>query len=191
MLITTTVAMLPLQQAELIGSLTHKLEILKEAKEGLLADIKMNNALGEEVELLISTLCKPNEFDKYKMFIGDLDKVVNLLLSLSGRLARVENVLSSLGDNANSEERVCIGPARGVGQQPPPPRHCSDLQGLPGGQHSALGAHVPAIAQTLSLGISIMFCINGWDPAAFVWTQSSCVGNSQHFWSGFETRFSW
>lgn len=68
----------------------------------------MNNALGEEVELLISELCKPNEFDKYKMFIGDLEKVVNLLLSLSGRLARVENVLSSLGEDTNSEERVCI-----------------------------------------------------------------------------------
>uniref|UniRef100_A0A8D0KZV7 Shroom family member 3 n=1 Tax=Strix occidentalis caurina TaxID=311401 RepID=A0A8D0KZV7_STROC len=94
------------KKAELIGSLTHKLEILKEAKEGLLADIKMNNALGEEVELLISKLCKPNEFDKYKMFIGDLDKVVNLLLSLSGRLARVENVLSSLGENANSEDSL-------------------------------------------------------------------------------------
>ncbi|XP_071287338.1 protein Shroom3 isoform X2 [Agelaius tricolor] len=100
------------KKAELIGSLTHKLEILKEAKEGLLEDIKMNNALGEEVELLISTLCKPNEFDKYKMFIGDLDKVVNLLLSLSGRLARVENVLSSLGDNANSEERSSLNEKR-------------------------------------------------------------------------------
>ncbi|XP_031966228.1 protein Shroom3 isoform X1 [Corvus moneduloides] len=100
------------KKAELIGSLTHKLEILKEAKEGLLTDIKMNNALGEEVELLISTQCKPNEFDKYKMFIGDLDKVVNLLLSLSGRLARVENVLSSLGDNANSEERSSLNEKR-------------------------------------------------------------------------------
>ncbi|NXL44566.1 SHRM3 protein, partial [Podilymbus podiceps] len=100
------------KKAELIGSLTHKLEILKEAKEGLLADIKMNNALGEEVELLINKLCKPNEFDKYKMFIGDLDKVVNLLLSLSGRLARVENVLSSLGENANSEERSSLNEKR-------------------------------------------------------------------------------
>ncbi|XP_068258927.1 protein Shroom3 isoform X1 [Nyctibius grandis] len=100
------------KKAELIGSLTHKLEILKEAKEGLLADIKMNNALGEEVELLIGKLCKPNEFDKYKMFIGDLDKVVNLLLSLSGRLARVENVLSSLGENANSEERSSLNEKR-------------------------------------------------------------------------------
>lgn len=181
MLVTPSVAMLPLQQAELIGSLTHKLEILKEAKEGLLEDIKMNNALGEEVELLISTLCKPNEFDKYKMFIGDLDKVVNLLLSLSGRLARVENVLSSLGDNANSEERVGMGTApaySGLGQQPPPPRHYSDLQGLPGGQHGALGAPVPAVARALSLGVLISLCINGWDPAALVWMQSSCVEHS-------------
>lgn len=69
-------------------------------------DIKLNNALGEEVEALISEFCKPNEFDKYKMFIGDLDKVVNLLLSLSGRLARVENVLSGLGEDASTEERV-------------------------------------------------------------------------------------
>ncbi|XP_019377863.1 PREDICTED: protein Shroom3 [Gavialis gangeticus] len=92
------------KKAELIGSLSHKLEILKNAKESLLADTKMNNMLGEEVELLISNLCKPNEFDKYKMFIGDLDKVVNLLLSLSGRLARVENILSSLDEDGNTEE---------------------------------------------------------------------------------------
>ncbi|KAM9142487.1 protein Shroom3 isoform 2-T2 [Pangshura tecta] len=96
------------KKAELIASLFHKLEILKEAKESLLADIKLNNALGEEVEALINELCKPNEFDKYKMFIGDLDKVVNLLLSLSGRLARVENVLSSLGEDVNPEERSSL-----------------------------------------------------------------------------------
>lgn len=59
------------------------------------------------MEALISELCKPNEYDKYKMFIGDLDKVVNLLLSLSGRLARVENVLRGLGEDASKEERVC------------------------------------------------------------------------------------
>uniref|UniRef100_A0A8C6Y705 ASD2 domain-containing protein n=1 Tax=Naja naja TaxID=35670 RepID=A0A8C6Y705_NAJNA len=93
------------KKAELIQSLTHKLEILKEAKESLLADIKLNNTLGEEVESLISGLCKPNEFDKYRMFIGDLDKVVSLLLSLSGRLARVENVLSSLGEDVSLNEK--------------------------------------------------------------------------------------
>uniref|UniRef100_A0A673VCT0 Shroom family member 3 n=2 Tax=Suricata suricatta TaxID=37032 RepID=A0A673VCT0_SURSU len=102
------------KKAELIGSLTHKLETLQEAKGSLLMDIKLNNALGEEVEALISELCKPNEFDKYKMFIGDLDKVVNLLLSLSGRLARVENVLSGLGEEASNEERSSLNEKRKV-----------------------------------------------------------------------------
>ncbi|XP_011358875.1 protein Shroom3 isoform X4 [Pteropus vampyrus] len=102
------------KKAELIGSLTHKLETLQEAKGSLQMDIKLNNALGEEVEALISELCKPNEFDKYKMFIGDLDKVVNLLLSLSGRLARVENVLSGLGEDASNEERSSLNEKRKV-----------------------------------------------------------------------------
>ncbi|XP_058403287.1 protein Shroom3 isoform X2 [Diceros bicornis minor] len=102
------------KKAELIGSLTHKLENLQEAKGSLLMDIKLNNALGEEVEALISEFCKPNEFDKYKMFIGDLDKVVNLLLSLSGRLARVENVLSGLGEDASNEERSSLNEKRKV-----------------------------------------------------------------------------
>uniref|UniRef100_E9Q6I3 Shroom family member 3 n=1 Tax=Mus musculus TaxID=10090 RepID=E9Q6I3_MOUSE len=102
------------KKAELIGSLTHKLESLQEAKGSLLTDIKLNNALGEEVEALISELCKPNEFDKYKMFIGDLDKVVNLLLSLSGRLARVENVLRGLGEDASKEERSSLNEKRKV-----------------------------------------------------------------------------
>nr|XP_036859073.1 protein Shroom3 isoform X3 [Manis javanica] len=102
------------KKAELIRSLTHKLATLQEAKGSLLMDIKLNNTLGEEVEALISEICKPNEFDKYKMFIGDLDKVVNLLLSLSGRLARVENVLSGLGEDASNEERSSLSEKRKV-----------------------------------------------------------------------------
>ncbi|XP_039224059.1 protein Shroom3 [Crotalus tigris] len=100
------------KKAELIQSLTHKLETLKEAKESLLTDVRLNNTLGEEVEALISGLCKPNEFDKYRMFIGDLDKVVSLLLSLSGRLARVENVLSSLGEDADKQEWASLNEKR-------------------------------------------------------------------------------
>ncbi|XP_053436695.1 protein Shroom3-like [Nycticebus coucang] len=78
------------------------------------SSIKLNNALGEEVEALISELCKPNELDKYRMFIGDLDKMVNLLLSLSGRLAWVENVLSSLGEDAGNEERSSLNEKRKI-----------------------------------------------------------------------------
>lgn len=93
-------------QQELIDSISRKLQVLREARETLLEDIQANNILGEEVEAIVKEVCKPNEFDKFKMFIGDLDKVVNLLLSLSGRLARVENAINNLDENTSAEERV-------------------------------------------------------------------------------------
>ncbi|NXI74533.1 SHRM2 protein, partial [Anseranas semipalmata] len=93
------------KKQELIDSISRKLQVLREARETLLEDIHANNILGEEVEAIVKDVCKPNEFDKFKMFIGDLDKVVNLLLSLSGRLARVENALNNLDENTSPEER--------------------------------------------------------------------------------------
>ncbi|XP_025025867.1 protein Shroom2 isoform X1 [Python bivittatus] len=93
------------KKQQLIDSISRKLKVLKEARESLLEDIQANNLLGDEVEVVVKEVCKPNEFDKFRMFIGDLDKVVNLLLSLSGRLARVENALNNLDENASSEER--------------------------------------------------------------------------------------
>ncbi|TRY58442.1 hypothetical protein DNTS_002065 [Danionella cerebrum] len=90
---------------ELIESLSKKLQVLREAQESLQEDVQDNNALGEEVEAIVQGVCKPNELDKFRMFVGDLDKVVNLLLSLSGRLARVENALNSLEEDASLEER--------------------------------------------------------------------------------------
>lgn len=93
-------------QHELINSLSKKLQVLREARESLLEDILDNNALGDEVENQVQQVCKPNELDKFRMFVGDLDKVVSLLLSLSGRLARVENALNSLDDDATADEKV-------------------------------------------------------------------------------------
>ncbi|XP_068126000.1 protein Shroom2 isoform X2 [Hyperolius riggenbachi] len=93
------------KKQELIDSISRKLQVLRDARETLLEDIQCNNALGEEVEVIVKEVCKPNEFDKFRMFIGDLEKIVNLLLSLSGRLARVENALNNLDDTASAEER--------------------------------------------------------------------------------------
>lgn len=93
-------------QQELIDSISRKLHVLREARESLLEDIQANSALGDEVEAIAKDVCKPNEFDKFRMFIGDLDKVVNLLLSLSGRLARVENALNNLDDSTSPGDRV-------------------------------------------------------------------------------------
>ncbi|KAK7909526.1 hypothetical protein WMY93_014210 [Mugilogobius chulae] len=91
---------------QLMESLRKKLGVLREAQRGLQDDIRANAQLGEEVEAMVVSVCKPNEVDKFRMFIGDLDKVVSLLLSLSGRLLRVETTLDTLESESDQEERV-------------------------------------------------------------------------------------
>ncbi|KAL1021852.1 hypothetical protein UPYG_G00018870 [Umbra pygmaea] len=93
------------KKQELIDSLGKKLQVLREARESLQEDVHDNNSLGDEVEATVQRVCRPNELDKFKMFVGDLDKVVSLLLSLSGRLARVENALNSLEEDTPPEEK--------------------------------------------------------------------------------------
>lgn len=61
-----------------------------------------------QVESMVVSVCKPNEVDKFRMFIGDLDKVVSLLLSLSGRLLRVETTLDTLDPDTEHHERVRV-----------------------------------------------------------------------------------
>lgn len=99
---------LSVKKQELIESIGRKLHVLREARGSLLEDIQANSALGDEVEAIAKDVCKPNEFDKFRMFIGDLDKVVNLLLSLSGRLARVENALNNLDDSTSPGDRQSL-----------------------------------------------------------------------------------
>ncbi|XP_061224921.1 protein Shroom4 isoform X5 [Neopsephotus bourkii] len=96
------------KKLQLIESLSRKLAVLQEAQRGLQEDISANGALGEDVAARLQALCTPGEFDKYRLFVGDLDKVVNLLLSLSGRLARVESALGSLGPHASAEDKVAL-----------------------------------------------------------------------------------
>ncbi|XP_033465666.2 shroom family member 4 isoform X1 [Epinephelus lanceolatus] len=91
---------------QLMESLRKKLGVLREAQRGLQEDIRANSQLGEEVESMVVAVCKPNEVDKFRMFIGDLDKVVSLLLSLSGRLLRVDTTLDTLDPETEHHERL-------------------------------------------------------------------------------------
>lgn len=91
---------------QLIESISRKLAVLQEAQQGLQDDIRANVSLGKEVENHVKGVCKAHELEKFRLFVGDLDKVINLLLSLSGRLARVENAISGLDSEAPEEEKV-------------------------------------------------------------------------------------
>lgn len=65
-----------------------------------------NAARGEVLKLLVRDLCQPVELERYNLFIGDLERVVNLLLCLSARLARVQNALSIVDQHTDAEEKV-------------------------------------------------------------------------------------
>ncbi|XP_069620111.1 protein Shroom1 isoform X1 [Ranitomeya imitator] len=93
-----------LLKVELISSIGSQLEQLCGEKEVLLSEIGENAKHGTRIEAVVKDVCKPNEYERYMMFIGDLEKVVSLLFCLSKRLARVENALSKIDKNTDAEE---------------------------------------------------------------------------------------
>ncbi|XP_066185071.1 protein Shroom1 isoform X3 [Sylvia atricapilla] len=96
------------KKLELMASLQSRLQALWEEQELVLLEIRECGRWGEELEVMVRDLCKPNEFERYMMFIGDLEKVVNLLLCLSSRLARVQNALSRMDGSTEDEERQSL-----------------------------------------------------------------------------------
>ncbi|MGH0149815.1 UNVERIFIED_CONTAM: hypothetical protein FKN15_016089 [Acipenser sinensis] len=95
-------------QKALIVNIKWKLQCLEEQKEELGADLQRNSVLGVSVETAIRNSCRPNEYERYTLFIGDLEKVVNLLLCLSSRLARVENALSQVNQDTDPEDKQSL-----------------------------------------------------------------------------------
>ncbi|KAJ8338939.1 hypothetical protein SKAU_G00357250 [Synaphobranchus kaupii] len=99
------------KKVELAKALSQSVAVLRREREGLGEEQRRFSALSGHVEALAQELCKANEYDKYRMFVGDLEKIVNLLLSLCGQLARVENALAALeGEESedSAEERETL-----------------------------------------------------------------------------------
>ncbi|NXI43689.1 SHRM1 protein, partial [Galbula dea] len=93
---------------ELISSLRAKLQGLWEERELVLSEAQECAEHGEKLEAMVRDVCKPNEFERYMMFIGDLEKVVSLLLCLSSRLARVQNAMRRVNGNTDAEEKQSL-----------------------------------------------------------------------------------
>ncbi|CAG5129387.1 unnamed protein product, partial [Candidula unifasciata] len=89
---------------ELMQKLHKKLEVLKEEKVSLQQEIIDNNLLGKQVCQIVDARCQNHsERDKFKTYIEDLEKIVRLLLNLSGQLARAENAVQALGPQVDSK----------------------------------------------------------------------------------------
>ncbi|BFZ24533.1 hypothetical protein BsWGS_27572 [Bradybaena similaris] len=89
---------------ELVEKLQKKIQVLKDEKLSLQQQIADNILLGQQVCQVADSRClTQGEKDKFMTFIDDLEKIVRLLLNLSGQLARAENAVQALGPETDSK----------------------------------------------------------------------------------------
>ncbi|XP_036974627.1 protein Shroom1 isoform X1 [Acanthopagrus latus] len=92
----------------LVSYIEARLHSLEEMRSPLQTEIQENVAHGEALEMLVRERCQPVELERYNLFIGDLERVVSLLLCLSARLARVQNALSTVDQHTDAEEKQSL-----------------------------------------------------------------------------------
>ncbi|KAM3869139.1 protein Shroom1 [Diretmus argenteus] len=92
----------------LVSSIEERLRALEDTRGPLQTEIQENVTSGEALEVLVRERCLPVELERYNLFIGDLERVVSLLLCLSARLARVQNALSTVDQHTDAEERQSL-----------------------------------------------------------------------------------
>lgn len=90
----------------LVSCIEEQLRSLEKMRDPLQNEIQENATRGQALELLVREHCQPLELERYSLFIGDLERVVSLLLCLSARLARVQNALSTVDQHTDIEEKV-------------------------------------------------------------------------------------
>lgn len=93
------------KKEELVASIGRKLEILRAEREAIKEEMRLNQELGTEVTSKVEARARLAEAEKYKLHVEEIDKITSLLLGLSGRLARAENALIMLVDDADPEEK--------------------------------------------------------------------------------------
>ncbi|XP_076808397.1 protein Shroom2-like [Clavelina lepadiformis] len=93
---------------KLIVDVTAQVNQLRNMSTMIQIEIRENERLGAHIYDLAKNMCSDREQEKYFIFVKDVDKIVNLLLSLTGRLSRVENAIKNLPMDAEKDELICL-----------------------------------------------------------------------------------
>ncbi|GFS98127.1 protein Shroom2 [Nephila pilipes] len=96
------------EKEELISSIRKKLDILLQEEAALQDELQQNDELGHCLLEKLGNAAKQNEVKKFNNHVEELEKITNLLLSLSGRLARTKNALHNLPDETSVEEKKLL-----------------------------------------------------------------------------------
>ena len=88
-------------QNEMVAHIEQKLINYNAQKLEIEEAIRKNDSVGQGIASLVETRATPREISKFKFHVEDTEKITNLLVSLSGRLARTE---SSLAQNNPKED---------------------------------------------------------------------------------------
>lgn len=99
-LINGDVCDLTKQKEELVIYLTKQLVALTNNRTTITDQNTTNDLLGTDISSIVAQKVRPSEASKFRAHVDDVGHITMLLLSLSGRLARIENVLFSTADKS-------------------------------------------------------------------------------------------
>ncbi|XP_039286091.1 protein Shroom2 [Nilaparvata lugens] len=88
------------KKEELMCRLSRKLAVLREEAVAVVEETALNETLGDAVAARTAAAgARPHELAKLRLHIREVGHITQLLLGLSGRLARAENALLGMEDN--------------------------------------------------------------------------------------------
>ena len=92
----------------LISSMKKKVELLKEQESEINEEMKQNDLLGKRVAEEVKGKTSGTEYSKYELFVGELNNIIGLLLSLTQRMHRYEVLLQDidLAEENGRDKRV-------------------------------------------------------------------------------------
>lgn len=105
-LINGDVCDLTKQKEELVNRLTQQLIALTNDRTMLIDQTTTNDLLGTAISSNVANIVRPNEATKFRSYVDDVGHITMLLLSLSGRLARIENSLFTVTDAAEKVSTI-------------------------------------------------------------------------------------
>lgn len=89
----------------LVERITTKVEQLTMEQTQITESTAVNDLLGNNLLEKVTQICRPVDASKFRTYIADIGHITMLLLSLSGRLARTENLLQYCSDDG---EKVSV-----------------------------------------------------------------------------------